>query len=83
MNFFMFISPMNYFDRLPEECIFEIISKTTPVDIVRSTTLSKLFKFVFSLVCNTKKELFFSRCDSSILLDEGKLVKFPFDLIFL
>ncbi|WMV57876.1 hypothetical protein MTR67_051261 [Solanum verrucosum] len=37
---------MNYFERLPEECIFEIISKIIPVDVVRSTTLSKLFKFV-------------------------------------
>ncbi|MCD7446002.1 hypothetical protein HAX54_024706 [Datura stramonium] len=87
---------MNYFDRLPEGCICEIISHTTPADAVRATILSKEFKFVgesdeiwekflpsdyqeiidrceFPPVYNTKKELFFSLCDSPILLDGGKL----------
>ncbi|XP_055806908.1 F-box protein PP2-B3-like [Solanum dulcamara] len=46
MNSSNFIAPMNYFERLPEGCIFEIISKTTPADAVRSIILSKEFKFV-------------------------------------
>ncbi|KAH0705036.1 hypothetical protein KY290_009745 [Solanum tuberosum] len=87
---------MNYFEKLPEGCIFEIISRTTPADAVRSTILSTGFKFVaksdeiwgrflpsdyqkiidrskLPLICNTKKELFFSLCDSPILLDSGRL----------
>ncbi|KAJ8539719.1 hypothetical protein K7X08_013971 [Anisodus acutangulus] len=36
---------MNYFERLPEGCIFEIISLTTPADAVRSAILSRGFKF--------------------------------------
>ncbi|XP_059274692.1 F-box protein PP2-B3-like [Lycium ferocissimum] len=87
---------MNYFERLLEGCIFEIISHTTPADAVRSTILSRGFRFPaesdeiwgrflpadyqeiidkseFPPVCNTKKELFFSLCNSPILLDGGKL----------
>ncbi|WMV51473.1 hypothetical protein MTR67_044858 [Solanum verrucosum] len=37
---------MDYFESLSEGCKFEIISKTTPVDAVRSIILSKVFKFV-------------------------------------
>ncbi|WMV25997.1 hypothetical protein MTR67_019382 [Solanum verrucosum] len=46
MNFSESIAPMNYFEELPEGCIFEIISKTTPTDVVRSTILSIEFKLV-------------------------------------
>ncbi|XP_070016504.1 F-box protein PP2-B10-like isoform X2 [Nicotiana sylvestris] len=35
---------MNYFQRLPEGCILEILSRTTPVDAVRSCILSRGFK---------------------------------------
>ncbi|OIT05664.1 PREDICTED: F-box protein PP2-B10-like [Nicotiana attenuata] len=35
---------MNYFERLPEGCILEILSHTTPVDAVRSCILSRGFK---------------------------------------
>ncbi|KAG5572296.1 hypothetical protein H5410_062062 [Solanum commersonii] len=92
----MSIAPIDYLERLPEGCIIEIISKTTPSDAVKSTILSKEFKRVvesdliwgrylpfgyqeivdrseFPPICNTKKELFFSLCDSPILLDGGKL----------
>ncbi|XP_060171431.1 F-box protein PP2-B10-like [Lycium barbarum] len=96
MNSSKSIAPMNYFEKLPEGCIFEIISRTTPADAVRSTILSKGFKAAiqsdeiwgkflpsdyqeiigrseFPPVCNTKKELYFSMCESPILLDGGKL----------
>ncbi|KAK6778127.1 hypothetical protein RDI58_024845 [Solanum bulbocastanum] len=95
---------MDYFESLSEGCKFEIISKTTPADAVRSIILSKGFKFVaesdeiwrtflphdyleiinrseFLLDCNPKKELFCRLCDSPILLDGGKLVKFHFDVV--
>lgn len=44
LNFSKFIAPMNYFQRLPEGCILEILSRTTPVDAVRSCILSRGFK---------------------------------------
>ncbi|KAK6779986.1 hypothetical protein RDI58_022170 [Solanum bulbocastanum] len=41
-----FIALMYYFESLSERWKFEIFSKTTPTDAVRSIILSKGFKFV-------------------------------------
>ncbi|WMV50468.1 hypothetical protein MTR67_043853 [Solanum verrucosum] len=46
MNSSNFIALMDYFESLLESCKLEIISRTTPADAVRSTILSKGFKFV-------------------------------------
>lgn len=36
MNFAKSVAPMNYFEKLLGGSIFEIVSKTTPADAVRS-----------------------------------------------
>ncbi|KAG5610662.1 hypothetical protein H5410_021943 [Solanum commersonii] len=46
MNSSNFNTPIDYFESLSEGCNFEIISKTTPANVVRSIILSKGFKFV-------------------------------------
>ncbi|XP_019229353.1 PREDICTED: F-box protein SKIP3-like isoform X3 [Nicotiana attenuata] len=87
---------MDYFRLLPEGCISEIISFTSPKDAATSSAISRGFKsaaesdvvwgkFLPSdyqhiisrsnslLVSPSKKELYFSLCDSPILTDGGKL----------
>nr|UJT66247.1 F-box protein PP2-B10-like protein [Nicotiana plumbaginifolia] len=87
---------MDYFRLLPEGCISEIISFTSPKDAASSSAISRGFKsaaesdvvwekFLPSdyqhiisrsnslLVSPSKKELYFSLCDSPILTDDGKL----------
>ncbi|XP_009757437.1 F-box protein PP2-B10-like [Nicotiana sylvestris] len=87
---------MDYFSLLPEGCISEILSFTSPKDAATSSAISRGFKsaaesdvvwekFLPSdyqhiisksdslLVSPSKKELYFSLCDSPILIDGGKL----------
>ncbi|XP_009608698.1 F-box protein PP2-B10 [Nicotiana tabacum] len=92
---------MDYFRLLPEGCISEILSFTSPKDAASSSAISLGFKsaaesdvvwekFLPSdyqhiisssnsfLVSPSKKELYFSLCDSPILTDGGK-VSFSLD----
>lgn len=87
---------MDYFGLLPEGCLSEILSFTSPVDTVRLSVSSRGFnsaaesdvvweKFLPSdyqhiisksndlLGFSSKKELYFSLCDSPILTHGGKL----------
>ncbi|CAN4104559.1 unnamed protein product [Withania somnifera] len=87
---------MDYFGLLPEGCLSEILSFTSPVDTARVSASSKGFKsaaesdvvwekFLPSdyqnivsksnhlLSFSSKKELYFSLCDSPILTHGGKL----------
>ncbi|XP_060173833.1 F-box protein PP2-B10-like [Lycium barbarum] len=87
---------MEYFRLLPEGCISDILSFTSPKDAVISSTISKGFnsavesdviwekflpedyqdivsRYVSMRVCSSKKELYFSLCDSPVLIDGGKL----------
>nr|XP_009757439.1 PREDICTED: F-box protein PP2-B10-like isoform X2 [Nicotiana sylvestris] len=87
---------MDYFSLLPEGCISEILSFTSPKDAATSSAISRGFKsaaesdvvwekFLPSdyqhiisksdslLVSPSKKELYFSLCDSPFLTDGGKL----------
>nr|XP_016461645.1 PREDICTED: F-box protein SKIP3-like isoform X3 [Nicotiana tabacum] len=96
-NFNQLIFAMDYFRLLPEGCISEILSFTSPKDAVSSSAISRGFKsaaesdvvwekFLPSdyqhiisksdslLVSSSKKELYFSLCDSPILTDGGKLM---------
>ncbi|XP_071938218.1 F-box protein PP2-B11-like [Coffea arabica] len=84
------------FARLPEGFISEILSLTSPVDVIRASVVSKGFKpaadsdtiwekFLPSdyqdiisrsdsaVDCSTKKALYFSLCDSPLLLDGGRM----------
>ncbi|XP_059286924.1 F-box protein At2g02240-like [Lycium ferocissimum] len=87
---------MDYFGLLPEGCISEILSFTSPEDTARLSVSSRGFKFAAEsdvvwekflpsdyqhiisksnslLVFPSKKELYFSLCDSPILTDGGKM----------
>ncbi|XP_058182261.1 putative F-box protein PP2-B12 [Rhododendron vialii] len=87
---------MDNFSVLPEGCISQILSMTSPRDACRSSAISSGFdaaansdsaweKFLPSdyrqMICRsvspvvffTKKQLYFSLCDSPLLLDGGKL----------
>ena len=86
-----------FFARLPEGFMSEILSLTSPVDVIRASVVSKGFKpaavsdpiwekFLPSdyqdiisrsdsaVDCSTKKALYFSLCDSPLLLDGGRMV---------
>jgi hypothetical protein len=90
---------MDRFARLPEGCVSEILSWTSPADAIRSSAVSKGFKsaadsdtiwgrFLPSDLQDiisrsedpevysnyTKRDLYFALCDSSLLLDEGRMV---------
>ncbi|MCD7446000.1 hypothetical protein HAX54_024704 [Datura stramonium] len=87
---------MDYFGLMPEGCLSEILSYTSPADAARLSVISRGFKsaaesdvvwekFLPSdylhiisksntlLSVPSKKELYFSLCDSPILTDGGKL----------
>ncbi|KAH7858143.1 hypothetical protein Vadar_020449 [Vaccinium darrowii] len=87
---------MDKFSKLPEGCISQILSMTSPADACRSSAISTLFnaaadsdsmwesflpsdyrqivsRSVSPVVFSTKKQLYFSLCESPLLLDGGKL----------
>ncbi|KAH7833947.1 hypothetical protein Vadar_011307 [Vaccinium darrowii] len=88
---------MDNFSKLPEECISQILSMTSPRDACRLSAISSLFnaaadsnslwesflpsdyreivsRSVSPVVFSTKKQLYFSLCESPPLLDSGRLV---------
>ncbi|KAJ8561206.1 hypothetical protein K7X08_027396 [Anisodus acutangulus] len=87
---------MDYFRLLPEGCVSDILSYTSPKDASTSSAISRGFKsaaesdviwekfllddyqdivsrYVSPRVCSSKRELYFSLCDSPVLIDGGKL----------
>lgn len=90
---------------LPEGVIAYILSLTTPLDVCRASTVSRIFhsaaqsdivwnRFLppdldvlisrcksadldFDPISSSKKNIFFSLCDSPMLLDDGDKVSFP------
>ncbi|KAH7835292.1 hypothetical protein Vadar_024790 [Vaccinium darrowii] len=87
---------MDNFSKLPEECISQILSMTSPRDACRLSAISSLFnaaaisdslwesflpsdyreivsRSVSPVVFSTKKQLYFSLCESPPLLDGGRL----------
>ncbi|XP_019181490.1 PREDICTED: putative F-box protein PP2-B12 isoform X4 [Ipomoea nil] len=93
---------MDYFAHLPEGCISEILSLTSPEDTARLSATSKGFKAAAEsdsvwnrflppdltdiisrsaspVVYSNKKELYFTLCNSPILLDDGAKLSFSLD----
>nr|GMD59862.1 F-box protein PP2-B10-like [Ipomoea batatas] len=93
---------MDYFAHLPEGCISEILSLTSPEDTARLSAVSKGFKAAAEsdsvwdrflpprltdiisrsaspVVYSNKKELYFTLCNSPILLDDGAKLSFSLD----
>ncbi|XP_019181487.1 PREDICTED: putative F-box protein PP2-B12 isoform X1 [Ipomoea nil] len=93
---------MDYFAHLPEGCISEILSLTSPEDTARLSATSKGFKAAAEsdsvwnrflppdltdiisrsaspVVYSNKKELYFTLCNSPILLDDGAKLSFSVD----
>ncbi|CAA7043792.1 unnamed protein product [Microthlaspi erraticum] len=89
----MVSEPFSPFDALPEECISNIISFTSPRDACVVASLSKTFgsavdsdkvweKFLPpdyhslihppSRIFSSKKELYFSLCNDSLLIEDGQ-----------
>ncbi|MCD7446004.1 hypothetical protein HAX54_024708 [Datura stramonium] len=87
---------MDYFRLLPEGCVSDILSFTSPKDAAISSAVSRGFnsaaesdviwekflpddykniisRYASPWVCSSKKELYFSLCDSPVLIDGGKL----------
>ncbi|PHU01436.1 hypothetical protein BC332_31223 [Capsicum chinense] len=87
---------MDYFQLLPEGCVSNILSFTSPKDVAISSATSWGFnsaafsdviwnkflpddyedvisRYVSPQIFPSKKELYFSLCDSPILIDGGKL----------
>ncbi|KAM3337576.1 hypothetical protein P3S68_031901 [Capsicum galapagoense] len=86
---------MDYFQLLPEGCVSNILSFTSPKDVAISSAISCGFnsaaesdviwnkflpddyedvisRYVSPQIFPSKKELYFSLCDSPILIDGGK-----------
>ncbi|XP_016552297.2 F-box protein PP2-B10 [Capsicum annuum] len=87
---------MDYFQLLPEGCVSDILSFTSPKDVAISSATSWGFnsaaesdviwdkflpddyedvvsRYVSPWIFPSKKELYFSLCDSPVLMDGGKL----------
>ncbi|KAK4726511.1 hypothetical protein R3W88_031428 [Solanum pinnatisectum] len=83
---FQFNFPMDFFRLLPEACVSDILSFTSPKDAAIPSAISRGFnsflpedyeiissRYVSPRICSSKKELYFSLCDSPVLMDGGKL----------